>query len=211
MAEQLIFCDFDGTILEEEIFHDLLRHFAPAATSRILPQILALQISLHQGLSEILATIPSQRWPELERFVVDNSHLRAGFEEFLQALPGLGWSLLVVTGGFTRMAELLLAPLRGQIRAIHGLEVDLSGPFLRVYSRWEDAQELVVKRAIYAQYHPDAAICIGDSTTDLRLARDCPRVFARDRLVEYLRAEGRPFTPFQDFYDILHALQEDRQ
>lgn len=210
MAERLIFCDFDGTILVEEIFRDLMRSYAPEISARVLPEILALRKSLRQGLSEILSTIPSQKWPEMESFVLDNSHLRAGFEEFLAALPGLGWELLVVTGGFTRMAELVLAPLRGQIRAIHGLEVDLSGPTLRVFSPWEDDEELVVKRAIYAQYQPAAAVCIGDSVTDLRLARECPRVFARNGLQDYLRAENRAFTPFDDFHDVLTALEKHR-
>ena len=208
MADKLIFCDFDGTILQEEIFHDLMWRFAPQASARILPEILALRTSLHAGLCAVLGTIPSARWPEMQEFVVQNSHLRAGFPDFLAALPRLGWELLVVTGGFTRMAELVLAPLRAQIRAIHGLEVDLSGPTLRVFSPWEDDEELVVKRAIYAHYQPDEAICIGDSVTDLRLARVCPRVFARDRLLGQLRDEQRPCTPFQDFFDILHALEE---
>ncbi|MEY2342578.1 haloacid dehalogenase-like hydrolase [Acidithiobacillus sp. IBUN Pt1247-S3] len=207
MAEKLIFCDFDGTILVEEIFHDLMQQFAPEASARVLPEIFALRTTLQAGLREVLGTIPSSRWPEMEAFVTQNSHLRAGFPELLAALPRLGWSLLVVTGGFTRMAERVLAPLRAQIQAIHGLEIDLSGPHLRVFSPWEDDEELVVKRAIYAQYHPQAAICIGDSVTDLRLARECPRVFARDRLLGYLRNEQRPCTPFQDFFDILHALE----
>lgn len=210
MAERLIFCDFDGTILVEEIFRDLLREFAPAVTARILPEILALRTSLRDGLSEILASIPSRQWPEMEAFVVEHSHLRAGFTEFLDALPSLRWELLVVTGGFTRMAELVLAPLRDRIRAIHGMEVDLSGPTLRVFSPWQDAEELVVKKAIYAHYAPTEALCIGDSVTDLRLARVCPRVFARNGLIDYLAAEGRGYTPFEDFYDVLRALEADK-
>ncbi|MCE5387515.1 MAG: HAD-IB family phosphatase [Acidithiobacillus sp.] len=207
MADRLIFCDFDGTILVEEIFRELLTHFAPKPAARILPEILALRVSLREGLAAILGTIPSHRWPEMESFVQENSHLRAGFPEFLEALPRLGWELLVVTGGFTSMAELVLRPLRSQILAIHGLEVDLGQPFLRVHSPWEDQEELVAKKRVYDHYAPREALCIGDSVTDLRLARQCPKVFARNGLIEYLERERLPFTPFVDFWDLLRALE----
>ncbi len=97
MADRLIFCDFDGTILVEEIFRELLTHFAPEPAARILPEILALRVSLREGLSAILGTIPSHRWPEMESFVQENSHLRAGFmhpgKPFALAIPSriCGW------------------------------------------------------------------------------------------------------------------------
>jgi len=202
-----IFCDFDGTIVEEEIFVALLRRFAPVESARTLPEIYALRVSLRDGLRRILETIPSAAWPEMEDFVVRSAHIRAGFAEFAEASRAAGWSLLVVTGGFQAMAELVLAPFRSAISAVHGLEVERSGPFLHPYSPWESADELVSKPAVYAHYAPEQAICIGDSVTDLALARQCPRVFARDRLAEYLQREQRPWQAFETFFDILPALE----
>ncbi len=206
MSGSLVFCDFDGTIIQEEIFVELLRRFAPEASERVLPEIYALRRTLRDGLREILGTIPSRCWPAMETYVQENAHLREGFAEFLADLPGLGWSLLVVTGGFARMAELVLASLASRILAVHGLEAGTDGPFLRVWSSWEDGRELVAKAKIFAHYAPDRAICIGDSVTDLELARTCPRVFARDRLADYLDQENRPYLPFRNFHEIGRVL-----
>ena len=206
MGGSLIFCDFDGTIIQEEIFVELMRRFAPEASERVLPEIYALRRTLRDGLREILGTIPSRCWPAMEAFVQENAHLREGFAEFLEDLPGLGWSLLVVTGGFARMAGMVLGPVAGKIQAIHGLEEDTDGPYLRVGSPWEDGRELVAKARIFAHYAPDRAVCIGDSVTDLELARTCPRVFARDRLADYLDRENRPYLPFRDFHEIGRVL-----
>jgi len=208
MSGRWIFCDFDGTIVEEEIFVALMRHFAPAESERLLPEIYALRVSLGDGLRRILETIPSSAWLQMEDFV-RSAHIRAGFAEFARKARTTGWGLLVVTGGFQAMAELVLAPFRADIAAVHGLQVDRSGTFLRPYSPWEEGGELVSKPAVYAHYAPDEAICIGDSVTDLALARQCPRVFARDRLAEYLEREQRSWQAFATFFDILPALEPD--
>ena len=204
--KRMVFCDFDGTISEVEVFVALMRHFAPAAAARILPEIYAQRLTLREGLPIVLETIPSSAWPAMEDFVRGNNTLRPGFEAFLSHLQAAGVPLVVVTGGFVEMARLILGHLAAEVTAIHGLEADRSGPFLRVHSAWEDDVELVAKPLILAHYHPDEAVCIGDSITDLRMARVCPQVFARDRLAEYLQQEGRPFVPFTDFFDIDRAM-----
>ncbi|MGC8504179.1 MAG: HAD-IB family phosphatase [Acidithiobacillus sp.] len=201
----MVFCDFDGTISEEEVFVGLMRHFAPAAAARILPEIYAQRLTLRQGLPMVLESIPSGAWPAMEDFV-RGSTLRPGFAAFLSHLRAAGVPLIVVTGGFVEMSRIVLGPLAAKVTAIHGLEADRSGPFLRVHSAWEDDVELVAKPLILTHYHPDEAVCIGDSITDLRMARVCPQVFARDRLAEYLRKEDRPFVPFADFFDVDRAV-----
>lgn len=205
MLSKAIFCDFDGTITEQEIFVALMRHFAPGAAAQVLPEIYAQRLGLREGLPRILEGIPSQRWPEMEDFVRGTA-LRPGLEHLLASARQAAVPFIVVTGGFTRMAEIVLEPYRADIHAIHGLEVDCSGPTLRVFSPWQDAHELVAKRQVLAHYQPRTALCIGDSITDLRVARDCPLVCARDRLAQYLQEEGKAFIPFETLDDVNAAL-----
>ncbi|MBN6740473.1 HAD-IB family phosphatase [Acidithiobacillus sp. MC6.1] len=207
LMQRAIFCDFDGTITEAEVFVALMRHFAPEAAARVLPEIYAQRLTLRDGLPQVLGTIPSRHWPELEDFVRDTA-LRPGLVGLLAHAKKAGIPFIVVTGGFTRMAEIVLAPYRQEIYAIHGLEVDGTGEWLRVFSPWQDDHELVAKAAVIAHYHPEDAVCIGDSITDLRVARQCPLVCARDRLAEYLREEGRTFLPFDDLRDVSAALAQ---
>ncbi|MGE4531122.1 MAG: HAD-IB family phosphatase [Acidithiobacillus sp.] len=202
-----LFCDFDGTITETEVFVAMMQHFAPEAAARVLPEIYAQRLTLREGLPLVLDSIASQRWPEMEAFV-RNTTLRPGLAGLLTRAKQAGIPFIVVTGGFTRMAEIVLNPFRADIHAIHGLEVDTSGPTLRVFSPWQDSQELVAKVQVVQHYHPDTAVCIGDSITDLRVALQCPLVCARDRLAQYLAHEGKPFIPFDTLEDVNIALHD---
>ncbi len=205
MLARAIFCDFDGTITEQEVFVALMRHFAPEAAALVLPEIYARRLSLREGLPRVLDTIPARCWPEMEDFV-RGAVLRPGLDGLLAAAQGAGVPFIVVTGGFTRMAEIVLAPYRAAIHAIHGLEADVSGPTLRVFSSWQDPQELVAKVQVLAHYQPQNAVCIGDSITDLRVALDCPLVCARDRLAQYLAEAGKAFIPFETLNEVNAAL-----
>ncbi|MHB1882964.1 MAG: HAD-IB family phosphatase, partial [Acidithiobacillus sp.] len=71
--QRAIFCDFDGTITEAEVFVALMRHFAPETAAQVLPEIYAQRLTLRDGLPQVLGTIPSRRWPELEDFVRDTA------------------------------------------------------------------------------------------------------------------------------------------
>jgi 2-hydroxy-3-keto-5-methylthiopentenyl-1-phosphate phosphatase len=47
---------------------------------------------------------------------------------------------------------------------------------------------------------------VGDGFSDRCVALAAERVFARDGLAAYLRREGVPFEPFDDFHDVARAL-----
>ena len=49
-------------------------------------------------------------------------------------------------------------------------------------------------------------VFVGDGYSDRCAAGAATRVFARDGLVEYLEARGVPYEPFDDFFDVLRAL-----
>jgi 2-hydroxy-3-keto-5-methylthiopentenyl-1-phosphate phosphatase len=49
-------------------------------------------------------------------------------------------------------------------------------------------------------------VYVGDGWSDQCASLACERVFARDGLAEYLRAEGVPFEPFDSLVDVAAAL-----
>ncbi len=97
-----------------------------------------------------------------------------------------------------------------KVTAIYAVEVDRRGEYLRVCSDFEDGTELVAKAKIMERYSESRKIAIGDSVTDITMAKSASLVFARDRLVDYLKAENKSYIPWDNFFDVRQYLIENQ-
>ena len=202
----MIFSDFDGTITEEETFSMLMKEFAPEASRRLIPRLLAREVTLREGVPAVLETIGSDRFPQMIARMAQVP-LRAGFPEFLDVLDRYRIPLVILSGSLT---ELVMAPLSPYLHRIHRIvaaTADTSGPTLRIHSSFADQDELVYKPGIMNEYGDLKKIAIGDSVTDFSMAKNATTVFARSHLGEYLAKEGRPFYKFSSFFDISRILE----
>lgn len=206
----VVLCDFDGTITAEETFFGTFASFVPGVAERVLPALYARELSVRSATEKLVAALEPER---LEDFIasVDEVPLREGFDEFLSFLSKREIPLVVVSGGLEVMIRRALGPRVEQVRAIHAVRIERDGPGaggkLRPISELMDEREVVAKARVAARYGDSHRISIGDSITDLALARVVEQVFARDRLASYLGAEGRPFTPFETFGEIEAAMR----
>ena len=205
--KRIVFCDFDGTITAEETFVAVLKQFAPEISARLIPQMYARQLTLRQGVRQILESIPSELYPKMIEFTKSQS-IRPGFIELLDLLESERVPMVVISGGLKGMVEVVLASLLPRIHAIHAIDVDTSGSHLRVVSEYEGGTELVNKVQVMAQYRADEKIAIGDSITDLNMALEAPVVFARDRLAQYLDEQQKSYIPWNDFFQVRDYLKQ---
>lgn len=106
------------------------------------------------------------------------------------------------------MVKSVLKPYMDKIEAIHAIEIDPSGTYLQVNSRYEGGTEMVAKAEIMARSNADESIAIGDSITDWNMALAASLVFARPPLTEYLAEYQKPYLRWNDFIDIRDALIE---
>lgn len=203
----IVFCDFDGTITVEETFVAVLKRFAPDIAAQLIPQMYAQQLTLRQGVRQILESIPSSSYPEIIEFTKSQA-IRPGFIELLDWLESEQVPIIVISGGLRGMVEVVLGSLVPRIQAIHAIDVDTSGTHLRVVSAYEGGTELVNKVQVMAQYPADEKIAIGDSITDLNMALETPIVFARDRLAQYLDEQQKPYIPWNDFFEVRDYLKQ---
>ncbi|MBF2025586.1 MAG: HAD-IB family phosphatase [Oscillatoriales cyanobacterium C42_A2020_001] len=207
----MIFCDFDGTITAVETFVAMFKAFAPDVSRQVLPQIYQRQITLRQGVRQILESIPSRCYPDILDFT-RSQPTRPGFIEFLDFLDSHQVPLVVVSGGLRGMVEVVLGDLIQRVLAIHAIEVNTSQEYLQIDSPYEAGTEMVAKVDVIKQYsNQDGeihAIAIGDSLTDLNMALYAPTVFARDRLAEYLNQHQKAYIPWNDFFDIRDHLMK---
>jgi len=208
-----LFLDFDGTVTEEDTLVLLLDRFGRLLDDgrdwrvieddESLPEIAKLQAEmdlLAVGLDEALAWLDGA------------SRLRPGFPRFLDWAEAAGLEPVILSGGLRPIIDRTLGPLAHRLAGIHanGLEVEqgrwrvlpAATPRLR-------AQCNHCKTWHLRQSGGRPVVYIGDGSTDFCPAREADRVFARAALAARLEAEGRPYTPFTTFDDVIRSLERD--
>ena len=203
--KRIVFCDFDGTITVEETFVAMITRFAPEVSALVLPEIYAKRVTLRQGVRQMLESIPSSSYAEIVEFT-RSQPIRAGFVEFLDFLKAEQIPIVIISGGLNCMVEAVLAPYMDKIVAIHAIDLDTSGTYLQVNSKYEGGTEMVAKAEIIKSYGMDESIAIGDSITDWKMALAASTVFARPPLTDYLDEHQKPYIRWNNFIDIRDAL-----
>ncbi|WP_404785559.1 HAD-IB family phosphatase [Altericista sp. CCNU0014] len=205
ILERIVFCDFDGTITARETFVAVLKRFAPELAAALIPKMYALELTLREGVQQLLESMPSSAYAEIIEFAASQP-LRAGLPEFLDFLDDRAVPFVVITGGLQGIVEAAIPALLPQIHAVHGVEINAEGPYLQVRSPALGDSELVSKVDIMQRYPARQTIAVGDSVTDLKMALAGDVVFARDRLAEYLGDRDVPYYPWHDFHDVRETL-----
>ncbi|MBD2576716.1 HAD-IB family phosphatase [Oscillatoria sp. FACHB-1406] len=207
--QPVVFCDFDGTITAVETFAGMLKALAPEVAARVMPELYARRMTLRDGVREMLEALPSDRYAEVIGYA-DNKPVREGFLEFVAFLQEREIPFVIVSGGVRAMVERVVnrlevkgQPLRNLVTEIVGVRVETDGEFLRVPPQaFEGETELVAKVRVMEKYSGREWVAIGDSVTDINMAIAANRVFARDRLLDYLETEGKSCIPWNNFFDI---------
>ncbi len=201
-----VFCDFDGTITSEESMEGVFKRFTPELFQPVKDKMLALEITLREGVRQLLESIPSNRYPDILEYV-RQVPIRPGFEQMLDFLDEQGVPFVIVSGGLRGMVHERLGDLVGRVHKIFALDVDVSGENIRIKSDFEGDMELVAKAEVINLFDAGQRIIIGDGATDINMAQQGSLVFARDSLAFFLNHMGVAFTEWTDFFDILHALK----
>ncbi|MEM9216060.1 MAG: HAD-IB family phosphatase [Cyanobacteria bacterium P01_F01_bin.150] len=208
---RMVFCDFDGTITAEDTFVSVLQHFTPEQSDIILPKLYRKEMTIKQGIRTLLEILPSSIYPDMVEFTRPKA-IRPGFAEFLDFLDQQNIPFVVISGGLSGIIEAVLEPFLHQIKVIHAIDVDISGPHIKLQSAHEGDTEMVAKADILATYQNtydlDESIVIGDGITDWNLALAASMVFARPPLTAHMEEHGRPYLEWNNFTDIHQYLAQ---
>jgi 2-hydroxy-3-keto-5-methylthiopentenyl-1-phosphate phosphatase len=212
---KVIFCDFDGTITDKDNITALMEQFAPQGWEEIKDQILGEQISIQDGVGKLFSLLPSDRRHEYTQFLLEQTVIRPGFAEFVRFTEENQIQLYVVSGGIDFFVYPTLQPWISPEK-IYCNGSDFSGE--RIQILWPHACEEpctnqcgCCKPTILRRFDPQIyhRIVIGDSITDLQIAKLADEVYARDFLIEKCREHRIPYTPFATFFDIIRSLDSD--
>lgn len=203
--KRCVFCDFDGTITSKESLEGVFKRFAPDLYLPIKEKMMSLEITIREGVRQVLESIPSTRYPEILEYVKSIS-IRPGFEQMLDFLDAQSVPFVVVSGGLRGMVDARLGNLVNRAHKIFAADVDTSGEFLKVISDFEGGSELVAKVDVMNLFDAKQRIVIGDGATDINMAQEATLVFARDSLAFFLGQMKIPYKEWSDFFDVKNAL-----
>ncbi len=206
MYDAIVFADFDGTITMEDTLAGAIRLFTDPEEFRLYSQKLARgEMTLSQVVRYAFDGAPSDRLPRMLDYV-RSVPLRPGFSDFLDEMDRRGIPVVVISGGVRQFVEQTLAPLRDRFLGLHAVDLDVSGPRMRLVSAYDDGNELLKKTDVMALYGYRRCVGIGDSFTDRNMAQAVDTVFARDILAQYLGKLGVPYLPYEDFHDVIRMF-----
>lgn len=207
MHKRVVFCDFDGTITAIETFAGMLKEFAPDLSAKLMPKMYDRTLTLRDGVRQLLESIPSARYSEIIAYAADKP-IRPGLKALLDFLDTQNVPFVVISGGVQGMVKEVLSRenLLERVAAISAVEINTNSKYLQVRSPYEGETELVAKVEVMAHYPARETIAIGDSVTDINMALKADLVFARDRLVDYMKSANKPYIEWNDFFDIRDRL-----
>ena len=213
-APWAVVCDFDGTAVTEDIGDQVSIHFAGHDVWRAAEdRYRAGETTFAELLQAIFAPITASA-DEIAGWARRRAVLRTGFERFVSRCQEAAIPFLLVSAGLDVYIHAVLERLPPELHAHvevrsnrarcspRGLTVEFHGQGGGC-GRCGFCKGTVVDE-LRARGHR-VAMC-GDGTADRCAAEKADLVFARGRLPHYCDELGVPYTPFEDFDQILERF-----
>lgn len=215
--QPVIFCDFDGTITNNDNIVAIMKHFDPPGWTDIVSRILDRSISIREGVGAMFNLFPASRKDEIVRYSIENAVIRPGFPELLDYCREHGIEFYVTSGGIDFFVYPLLAPFPIEPDHIYCNGSSFDGETIRI--EWPHPCDEhckvdcgMCKTTIIRRFPADRyeRILIGDSVTDFEGAKLAELVFARSHLLDKCEELGIPYIPFETFHEVTNALHTRR-
>ncbi len=206
LYQSIVFCDFDGTITEQETLARVFSKFAPETWRPIREDLTSGKISVREAVTKTINSIDSSYYGDILDYTL-NFSIRPGFETLLDFLNSRHVPMVVLSGGIRGMVETRLGNLIKRMHSIFAADVDTSGQYLRTNSAYEGKTELVDKVRVMNFFNAKEQIAIGDGITDFNMAQAADLVFARGGLARFMFENNIPYVSWSDFFDIRDYLQ----
>ncbi|SDR78592.1 2-hydroxy-3-keto-5-methylthiopentenyl-1-phosphatephosphatase [Paenibacillaceae bacterium GAS479] len=214
--KRVIFCDFDGTITENDNIIAIIKHFNPEGWETLVKDTIEQRMSIQQGVGELFRLLPTSMKEEVIRFSISNAVIRAGFQELLDYCHEEEIEFFVTSGGIDFFVYPLLQPFGIPQDHIYCNRADFTGE--RIEILWPHSCDEhcpnggcgMCKTAVIRRYPAESyeRILIGDSITDFEGAKLADQVYSRSHLTTKCRELNLPHHEFATFHDVVASLKE---
>jgi 2-hydroxy-3-keto-5-methylthiopentenyl-1-phosphate phosphatase len=209
MTNRTVIVDFDGTITEEDLLDTIASEFGDPVVYREVEE------GLDGGTMPLRDVITREFEPvtapldEVVRWELEHVRIRPGFRELVDAAKERGWRLHVVSSGFHELIEPILESAGVEVE-LHANRVEPGPDGWRVLWRYGDDCGTCgesCKRAVAEELAGEGELVyVGDGYSDRCAAELADRVFATRELARWLDERRLPYEPFDDFHDVVRAL-----
>ena len=193
--------DWDGTVTEVDGLYEAICTFGDPSIYEETEGRLGRDLTLNEVIAIEVRTITAPL-ADVVAWALENVRVRAGFREFARRHRPI-----VSSSGLRELIVPVLARERIELDVCANA-VDPRADGWRVVFRESAPCGECGEQCKRADLTRDEGgfVYVSDGVSDRCIALAAERVFARDRLAEYLAAEGVPFEPFDDFRDVERAL-----
>ncbi len=194
--------DWDGTATERDTLSLVMERFGDFDLWRSTGKRMGRSLSHDEAISLSFATV-SAPLPEVVEWLLANVRLRPGFDELVRR-----HRLLVVSSGFHELIDPILRR--------EGLQVDLlanrvhaSAGGWRIEFRECSTCPECGEACKRASLPPGDVVYVGDGYSDRCAAAAAARVFATGTLARYLAERRIRHERFENFHEVLAALDSE--
>jgi HAD superfamily phosphoserine phosphatase-like hydrolase len=192
--------DWDGTVTERDTLALVVGWFGDAQTYRRNGQLMGRSLTHDQALASSFATVQASLPEAVERLLA-TVRLRPGFRELVERHRPL-----VISSGFHELIEPFLAREGVEVEVLAN-HVHASRHGWRVQFRDRVVCAACAEPCKRSSLPPGEVAYAGDGYSDRCAALAATRVFATGALAKWLPGRGVEFERFEDFYDVLAALE----
>ncbi|MBB3110451.1 2-hydroxy-3-keto-5-methylthiopentenyl-1-phosphate phosphatase [Paenibacillus phyllosphaerae] len=212
--QNVIFCDFDGTITVNDNIVAIIKHFNPPGWETIVDDIIQQRKSIQEGVGELFRLLPTSMKDEVIDYAISNVRIREGFEQMLEFTRQHDIEFYVTSGGIDFFVYPVLARFGIPEDHIYCNGSDFTGD--RIEITWPHpcgdkcsnncgmCKPTIMHRFPTDRHH---RILIGDSVTDFEGAKIADVVFSRSHLTTKCEELGLAHHEFENFHDIVATMQ----
>jgi len=209
----IIQCDFDGTIITNNMSLLLRERFAPGDWRKIESDYLARRLTVEESNKRQFTQIKEPR-EKLEAFARDHAEVRTGFLDFTHYCLEDGIRLVIVSSGLDFYIEAILNRIGAPRLEVHCAQTSFGQDGVTV--SYVDPRGNTVKDGFKKQHlvrlkrQGEPVTYIGDGLSDLEPACAADSVFTTGQLPGLLSAKSVSHRTFSDFHNILRQIDEER-
>ncbi len=206
----IIQCDFDGTIISNNLSVLLREKYACGDWQRINSDYLRGHLTVEQS-NKLQFTLIKEPKERLQAFVRQHIELRPGFIEFVRYCQESAIPFAIVSSGLDFYIEPVLAEIGMPDLELHCGRTSFSSDGIDVV--YYDPVGNIVSEGFKRKYltwlkeRGTNIIYLGDGLSDLEAACQADHVFATGHLLELLSTHSIACSAFSDFYDLQRQVR----
>ncbi len=208
-----VFCDFDGTIAQEDIGNAFVQHFG--TFEELHRRLMDGELSVAEYWRLTLDSFPSGTGEQDIRDYVLQFDLDPYFLPFTRFCAEQDWPLTVASDGFASYIEPLLKKAGLAHLPLHCNRIDFAAG-AKPRPVFPGATESCTcfcascKRNVLLNASPADAIVIfvGDGHSDTCAAEHADLIFAKDALAAHCNKQRIPHHTYRSFFDVIYILEK---